>query len=231
MEDKSQRQFVQYTAYQVDPAWRRLPEADRERGKKECVRVLEEFSGRLILRTYTLVGIRGDGDFLLWKVAPSLEGLQELQTRLLTTPMGGYLTVPHSYLGMTKRSIYIEKHVHEGQEGQRLKVVPGKAGYLFVYPFVKTRAWYALPKERRQEMMDEHIRIGHRYPTVKLNTSYSFGIDDQEFVVAFESDSAADFLDLIMELRESQASAYTLRDTPILTCLAKEPAAMLETLG
>jgi len=231
MEDKSQRQLVQYSAYRVEPAWRRLPEVEREAGRKEALSAFEGFQDRMILRFYSLVGIRGDADFLIWKVASSLEDLQEFQTRLFRTALGGYLTIPYSFLGMTKRSMYVDKHIHEGQEGQRLKVIPGRAKYLFIYPFVKTRAWYALPRDRRQVMMDEHIRIGHRYPTVKLNTSYSFGIDDQEFVVAFESDSAADFLDLVMELRESEASAYTLRDTPILTCIAKSPGEMLDSLG
>jgi chlorite dismutase len=105
------------------------------------------------------------------------------------------------------------------------------ARYLFVYPFVKTRAWYALPLERRQQIMNEHIRIGHKYPRVRLNTTYSFGLDDQEFVLAFESDHPADFLDLVMELRESEASQYTLRDTPIFTCVKAAGAELLKSLG
>jgi nitrite reductase/ring-hydroxylating ferredoxin subunit len=103
--------------------------------------------------------------------------------------------------------------------------------YLFVYPFVKTRAWYALPKEERQRMMDAHIAIGRKYPTVKLNTTYSYGLDDQEFVVAFETDEPADFLDLVMELRETEASSYTERDTPIFSCLAMGLGETLDTLG
>jgi chlorite dismutase len=65
--------------------------------------------------------------------------------------------------------------------------------------------------------MDEHIEIGNKYPSVKLNTTYSFGIDDQDFVVAFEGDYPEDFVDLVMELRESDGSKYTVRDTPIIT--------------
>jgi chlorite dismutase len=110
-------------------------------------------------------------------------------------------------------------------------VKPGRAKYLFIYPFVKTRAWNALPFDERQKMMDAHIEIGHRYPTVKLNTTYSFGLDDQEFVVAFETDVPEDFLDLVMELRETPASAFTLRDTPIFTCIAGEPLSVLDALG
>jgi len=103
--------------------------------------------------------------------------------------------------------------------------------YLFVYPFVKTRAWYALPLDERKRMMNEHIRIGITYPSVKLNTTYSFGLDDQEFVVAFESDSVNDFLDLVQELRETEASRYTLRDTPMFTCVAQPLPEILEAIG
>src|SRR5439155_14297 len=101
----------------------------------------------------------------------------------------------------------------------RLVIQPSAAKYLFVYPFIKTRAWYALPKQERQRMMDEHVRIGRKYPTIRLNTTYSYGLDDQEFIVAFEGDNPGEFLDLVMELRESEASSYTLRDTPTFTCV------------
>ncbi|HZC82146.1 MAG TPA: chlorite dismutase family protein, partial [Nitrospiraceae bacterium] len=131
----------------------------------------------------------------------------------------------------TCSSVYVDHHTHENQESKRLTVVPGKAKYIFVYPFLKTREWFLLTKAARQGMMDEHIEVGHRFPSVKLNTSYSFGLDDQEWVVAFESDKPEDFLDLVMALRETEGSRYTLRDTPIFTCIRKSLKEMLDTLG
>ena len=80
-------------------------------------------------------------------------------------------------------------------------------------------------------MMEEHFRIGHRYPTVKISTSYSFGLDDQEFVLGFETNDPSEFLDLVMELRESAARPYTLRDTPIFTCIHKPLKECLDGLG
>jgi chlorite dismutase len=145
--------------------------------------------------------------------------------------MGVYLEMPYSYLAMTRRSQYVDNHVHEGQEGTRLRVKPGDAKYLFVYPFVKTRAWYLLPLEERQAIMDVHIKVGHEFPGVRINTAYSFGLDDQEFVVAFEGDSPSEFLDLVMKLRETKSSEYTLRDTPIFTCIAMSPADALDALA
>ncbi|MCP9455572.1 MAG: chlorite dismutase family protein [Nitrospira sp.] len=225
------RQYVNFAFYKVDPAWRRLPEEERTRGKQEFIRVVEEYTGQVLVVAYSTVGIRGDCDFMLWRISYQLDLFQDMSAKLLASGLGKYLTTPYSYLSMTKRSMYIDHHSHEGQEGKRLTVVPGESRYIFVYPFVKTREWFLLTKAARQGMMDEHIEVGHRYPSVKLNTTYSFGLDDQEWVVAFESDKPEDFVDLVMALRETEGSRYTLRDTPIFTCIRKSLKETLDTLG
>lgn len=225
------RQYVNFAFYKVDPAWRRLPEDERTKGKQEFIRAVEEYTGQVLVVPYSTVGIRGDNDFMLWRISYDLDLLQDMTTKILASGLGKYLSTPYSYLAMTKRSIYIDNHSHEGQEGKRLAVVPGKGKYIFVYPFVKTREWFLLTKAARQGMMDEHIEVGHRFPSVKLNTTYSFGLDDQEWVVAFESDKPEDFVDLVMALRETEGSRYTLRDTPIFTCIRKSLKETLDTLG
>jgi chlorite dismutase len=224
------RQVVRYAFYKLDPAWRRLTAERQSSAKVEFGETLERYHGRLLLRPYGLVGIRGDTDFLLWQVAEDLDALVELQTALNRTDLGAYLSIPYSYLAMTRRSIYEFPAADPGHE-QRLVIRPSAAKYLFVYPFIKTRAWYALPKPERQRMMDEHVRIGRKYPTIRLNTTYSYGLDDQEFIVAFEGDNPGEFLDLVMELRESEASSYTARDTPTFTCVQMSLWDMLDTLG
>ena len=226
----TRRQVVKFTFYRVDPAWRRLPPEQRNEAKDDLCRVLETFGDRLLIRSYSLMGMRGDADLLLWQVGDRLEEIRELATAVFSTAMGPYLSAPYSYLAMTRRSIYVSPEEQGGPAG-RSELSPGDAKYLFVYPFVKTRAWYKLSKAERQRMMDEHIGIGRRYPSVKLNTTYSYGLDDQEFVVAFETDEPSDFLDLVMELRETEASAYTLRDTPIFSCIAMGLREALDTLG
>ena len=87
---------------------------------------------------------------------------------------------------------------------------------MFVYPFVKSREWYALPAEERWRIMQGHIQVGREYPGVDNHTTYSFGLDDQEFVVAFDTDDVGTFLDLVQRLRTTEASRYTVRDTPEL---------------
>src|SRR6195256_6504845 len=224
------RQVVRYAFYKLDPAWRRLTAERQSSAKLEFGETLERYHGRLLLRPYGLVGIRGDTDFLLWQVAEDLDALVELQTALNRTDLGAYLSIPYSYLAMTRRSIYEFPAADPGHE-QRLCIRPSAAKYLFVYPFIKTRAWYALPKSERQRMMDEHVRIGRKYPTIRLNTTYSYGLDDQEFIVAFEGDKPGEFLDLVMELRESKASSFTSKDTPTFTCVQMSLWDMLDTLG
>lgn len=225
------RQSVNFAFYKVDPAWRRLPKEEREASKKEFGAAVEEWRQRMLLIPYSTVGLRPETDFMLWRIADSLDLLQEMSRQLNRTALGAYLTTPYSFVAMTKRSIYVDKHVHPGQEGRRAAIVPGEYRYLFVYPFVKTRDWFLLPIEQRQEMMDVHIKVGHQFPSVKLNTTYSFGLDDQEFVVAFESDKPADFVDLVMALRETEGSRFTLRDTPIITCIRKPIHETLDDLG
>ena len=228
---EEKRQFVNFSFLKVDPAWRRLPAQERETGKREFLSAVEEFSPKVMVVPYSTVGIRADVDIMLWRISYELEALQDMTVKMLSTGLGKYMNTTYSYLAMTKRSIYVDKHTHEGQESKRLRIVPGEAKYLFVYPFVKTREWYLLTKSARQGMMNEHIEIGHKYPSVKINTTYSFGLDDAEFVLAFESDYPGDFLDLVMELREAEASRHTVRDTPIFTCVRKSLKDALNDLG
>src|SRR5256884_8350692 len=230
-EHTERRQVVRFAFYRLDPAWRRLSAERQASSKIEFGETIAGFAGRLLLRPYGLVGIRGDCDFLLWQVAEDLDSLVALQTALNRTDLGAYLAVPYSYLAMTRRSIYEFPEAPGVGQPSRLVIRPSDARYLFVYPFIKTRAWYMLPKAERQTMMDEHVRVGRKYPSIRLNTSSSYGLDDQELIVAFEGAKPGEFLDLVMELRESQASSYTLKDTPTFTCVQMSLWDMLDTLG
>jgi chlorite dismutase len=225
------RQCVKYSFFRVDVGFRRLPKERQRELKLELIDTIRSFRRRMLLRSYSLFGLRGDADFLLWQVAEDIESFNALATAIFSTDIGAYLQMPHSFLAMTRKSQYDIDVTDEGREADQLIIQPGDAKYLFVYPFVKTRAWYALPMQDRQRMMTEHIRVGRRYPSIKLNTTYSFGLDDQEFVVAFEGDRLADFLDLVMELRETEASRYTLRDTPTFTCISMGLAETIDSIG
>ncbi|MDQ3283234.1 MAG: chlorite dismutase family protein [Acidobacteriota bacterium] len=225
------RQFVNFMFFSVDRAFRALPQDVKQEAKRELAEIIRRYSGPMIVLPYSTVGLKAGVDFMLWRIGYDIDPFQRMVADINKSVLGRYLDVPESFLAMTKHSQYVDEHVHEGQEGRRLRIVPGKRPFLFVYPFVKTRDWYLLPMAERQRIMNEHIAIGHKYPRVKINTTYSFGLDDQDFVVAFESDTADEFLDLVQELRETESSKYTVRDTPMYTCRRTTMEEILESLG
>jgi len=208
----SDRVFVKYTFFKLDPAWRRLPAAEREQHKREFVAACDDFAEDHYLAAYSTVGTRGDTDLMLQVQAENLARLHEFHVVLNQSGIAQWASIPYSYLAMTKPSEYSDE--------SRLKLREHENRYLIVYPFVKTREWYLLDPAERWRIMQEHIEVGKEYPTIDINTSYSFGLDDQEFVIAFNTDSPSDFLDLVQRLRATESSLYTLRDTPTFTCLA-----------
>ncbi len=221
------RQLVKYTFVKVDSSVLAWPADQRAAAAREFTELLDARADEGTLLTYSTVGLRGDCDLLIWQAADTVDDIQQAESRWRSTRLGPHLQVAHSFLAMMRPSPYLGRHRHPDQEGRRTRLRPAGGRYLFVYPMWKKRVWYRLPYERRKAMMVEHFAIGHRFPQVKINTAYSFGLDDQEFVVAFECDEPAAFVDLVMELRESQASRYTERETPIFTCVRMAPAAAL----
>src|SRR5690348_5852680 len=227
---KQPRQLVRFTFYKLDHQWQLIPSDIRERGKQQLKDIVNDYEQHALIRSYGLYGLRSDCDFMLWQATTDIEELRSLSSQIRRSAMGPYLRESHAFLSMTKRSVYVGKNAR-GAHDPRLVISPEDKKYLFIYPFVKTRAWYALPMEDRKRMMNEHIRVGLTFPSVSLNTTYSFGLDDQEFVVAFETDIVSDFLDLVQQLRETEASRYTLRDTPMFTCVAQPLENILEAIG
>ena len=225
----TKRQFINFCFFKTEASWGLLSEGERKVACKEFIELAENAKKDLLIYTYSLVGLHRDADFLIWRIGWSFEDIQRMSEARRTSKLGRHLKVSYSMNAMTKRSQYVDKLDPEHQES-RVRIQVGSGKYLFVYPFVKKREWYQLPLEERQRMMDAHIRTGNKYPSVKLHTTYSFGLDDQEFVVAFETDKPEDFLDLVQELREAEASQYTLRDTPIFTCIRKPLSEILRSL-
>jgi len=228
-EEKFPAQYINYVFFKLDPEWRRLLDEERAQGKEEFLQTAEDHEGEMLLRSFSLMGLRSDADLMLWRIGYNLDAFEEMTSALLKTGLGKYLSTAYSYFGLARRSIYVGEHT-PGFENRRY-IVPGEGDYLFVYPFVKTRAWYHLPLEERQRMMDEHMQIGRKHYPVKNNTAYCFGIDDYEFILSFEAETPEKFQDLMMELRESEASSYTELDTPIFTCRRKPLEKILESLA
>lgn len=209
----AERNYVKYTFLRVLPEWRRRPEADRARDKRELAAACNDHAGDHFLRAYSLVGTRGDCDLMIRTVAASLDPIHELHVLINQSGLMGYAEVAHSYLALTKESVYSE-------EEQPMAPRPGSdRRYFIVYPMWKKREWYALAPEERMRIMRGHIETGKRYAGIEINTAYSYGLDDQEFVVSFNADDPSEFLDLVQELRSTESSAYTASETPIFTCI------------
>jgi chlorite dismutase len=220
----SGRHYVKFTFLKLDPAWRRLDPDERARHKREFAAACNDFAEDHFLRAYSLVGTRGDADLMIRASSPRLDAIHELHVVLNQSGLMGWADVSHSFLAMTKESVYsAEPQPLAPREGSERR-------FLMVYPMWKRRDWYRLPADERMRVMRGHIETGRRYSGIEINTAYSFGLDDQEFVVSFNADDPGEFLDLVQELRGTESSAYTESETPIFTCIAATPERALEAL-
>lgn len=218
--------FVHALALGLDPAWRRLSPDERCRSAEELCAAVTARS-EVAAFTYSMIGLKAGVDVLLWSLAPSLEALEEQNARVLCAGMGGWFTVRHSFLGMIRPSQYVKRPTQQEQSlfsGER-------SAYLVVYPFTKSAEWYQLPHEKRQQVMNEHMKVGHRFGQVRQLLAYSFGVDDMDFLVAYETDDLEAFGELVRELRGTESRLSTVRDTPILTGIHRPIADITRLLG
>ncbi|MCY4583182.1 MAG: chlorite dismutase family protein [Chloroflexi bacterium] len=218
---------VQFVFFRLDASWRRQPADARARHKEEFLTTLRATEDEVPAHSYSTLGLRADTDFMLWRSSSGLEALEETLGALLTTELGAYLEVSHSFFGLLRRSTYGQART--GQD--HAEESPEKARYFVLYPFTKTIEWYLISREARQGMMNEHIRVGRTHPDISQILLYSTGLGDQEFIVGYETDSLAEFQDLVVELRSTEARRHTLRDTPIFTCVQRSPERILDLLG
>ncbi|MEO8251697.1 MAG: chlorite dismutase family protein [Chloroflexota bacterium] len=211
----SDERFVHAWLLRLDPAWRRRPADERRADLDLFCAAAERSAPRLIQHAYSTIGLRADGDLFLWRMAERIEEVEETAADLLTSGVGRWLTPATSMIGLTRPSQYVKRPTSQEQSlfsGDRSR-------YLVVYPFTKSVEWYLTPADERQEVMKGHMRVGHKYPQVRQLLAYSFGLDDQEFIVAYETDDLVAFQDLVRELRETESRRSTVRDTPIITAI------------
>ncbi|MGY5148025.1 MAG: chlorite dismutase family protein [Candidatus Nitrosopumilus sp. bin_7KS] len=224
MSEEDNQYYFNFSFFKVDPKWRWMADLAKEESAKEVENVMNN-SG-IMYRTYSNLGLRDDADFLFWFAAKTVEEIQIVIEKIYKTVFGKYIVPSRTYLSCTRPSLYVqEQKVHGFLTGNDPKK------HVVVYPFTKTREWYLLPKEKRQEIMDEHIEVSRKYPQIVLNTTYSFGIHDEDFMLAFEVDDIRDFQDLIMDLRETQVSTYVKNDIPMIVCVKKDLVPLISSLG
>ncbi|HUQ78993.1 MAG TPA: chlorite dismutase family protein [Patescibacteria group bacterium] len=229
--------YVQALALGLDPAWRRLGDEERRVDGRAFAASVGSLNVRggdgpgspAEVRTisYSSIGLEPGVDLLLWRMAPSVDALEEAAAADLRAGLGRWLTVRHSLIGRIGPSQYVRKPTAQEQslfDGDRSR-------YLVVYPFTKSTDWYLLSKEARQGVMNEHMRVGHDYPTIRQALAYSFGLDSQDFVVAYETDDLVAFGDLVRALRSTESRRSTVNDTPILLGIQRPLDEILALLG
>ena len=218
--------FVHALALGVDPAWRRLAPEERCQTADELVAALRvELEVRT--HTYSMIGLQAGADLLLWSLGPTLDALEESSAAVLRSGMGRWMGVKESFLGIIQPSQYVKKPTPQEQSlfsGERSR-------YLVVYPFTKSADWYLLDREERQRIMNEHMKVGHGFPEVRQLLANSFGLDDMDFLVAYETDDLPRFSELVRALRGTESRRSTVRDTPILTGIHRPIEEITELLG
>jgi chlorite dismutase len=220
--------YVQALALGLDPAWRRRDDAERHDDAclfGNAVRATETNGVRGF--SYSSVGIEPDVDLILWRIAPAIDALEEAGAAVLRTGLGKWLTVRHSLIGRIGPSQYVRKPTEQDQS----LFAGSRSRYLIVYPFTKSTEWYLMSREARQGVMNEHMRVGHEYPMVRQLLAYSFGVDGQDFVVAYETDDLAAFGDLVRALRGTESRRSTVSDTPILLGIHRSIEEITALLG
>jgi chlorite dismutase len=206
-----------YTLYPVFEATPACWSLDLDAAAGELEELFAGWEGRVTVRgVYSTVGFRADADLMLWLVGPSAEALQDALVAFRRTAAGRALAQTWSFLGVVKPAEFSADHQPAFVRGE-----PPKR-YLNVYPFVRTPEWYLLPREERAGMLAEHGEIGRRFPDVLANTTSAFGLNDWEWILAFEADELDRIVDCIRALREAQARRYTKEEVPFVTGIRKD---------
>jgi chlorite dismutase len=228
-----ERRFVHVLALRVDPDWRlgrgefAVRGTDQDRERAAFLEAHARAAARVTTYTYSMLGTRADADLLFWRLGSSFEELEETAADLLKSGFGRWCRIAYSMIGLVRPSAYVK----ERTEQEQAMFTGTRSRYLIVYPFVKTTEWYLLDEEARRRQMAEHIKVGRRYPMIQQLLAYSYGLDDQEFIVAYETDDLASFQDLVRDLRATEGRRATLRDTPQLVGVHRPLDEILDLIG
>lgn len=223
---KLEQQFVNFMFFHVNPEWRKLSLDEKRAFKDEFAAVYERYSGSMLLFSYSLVGLDSKADLMFWRIGNSMDQIQEMTAELYRTDLGRYLETAHNYLAVTRSRMFVSDSAED-----RKHVLAGTAKYHFFYPCSKQREWHEMQPADRDAMIEENYMVGMRFPNIKIHMTYAFGFSEQEYLISFETDEPRDFLALAEELRETQASKYTLRGMPIFTCRQRTLIECLDALG
>ncbi|HUB94006.1 MAG TPA: chlorite dismutase family protein [Verrucomicrobiae bacterium] len=218
--------YHSYLFFNVLNAYYQQSEATKNKQKQTFQKLLEK-QKQLHVTTYSTLGLKPNTTFMLWVQVSDPSQIQTLLRDILGTELGQWVTLTYSYFGAIRKSTYSGR---TGKPEQEIRQYANRMKYLIVYPFTKTTDWYQLDFENRKSIMGQHIKTGVAHPDIRQCLLYSYGIDDYEFVVSYETQTLEEFQELIMEMRSTIGRKYTLTDTPTFTCVYKPLAELIEWL-
>ncbi|MFE3292463.1 hydrogen peroxide-dependent heme synthase [Rhodococcus sp. NPDC059234] len=161
---------------------------------------------------YDVAGVRADADFMIWTHAEKLEDLQKLYADFRrTTDLGQASDPVWSNVALHRPAEFNKSHLPAFVAGEE----PG--AYICVYPFVRSYEWYLLPDEERRKMLADHGKAGRGYPDVRANTIPAFALGDYEWILAFEAPELDRIVDLMRDLRATEARMHVREETPFFT--------------
>jgi chlorite dismutase len=225
-----EKQFVNFMFFRVNPEWRKLNQETKRVFKSEFQSIYNKFNKDLLLYSYSLVGFDSKADLMLWRIGSSLDAIQEMTAKLYRTNLGSFLETSDNYLSITKKMMFIASDEHDSVE-DRFHVKAGMKKYHFVYPCAKHSDWYDKPGEERDALVHDNFMVGKKFPNINIHMTHAFGFSDKEYLISFETDEPSDFLSLAEELRQTQASKFTLRGMPVYTCRLRSLAECLDAIG
>lgn len=221
MSERTSRTLNHFAFFRFRQPYLRLDNDKRKQMHRQFLINLGRATDHLDI--YQIYPASNAADILVWTAieADDPESLRGFFTRFgqATNPFRNLIEPVHTLWGLTKPSQYTKSR--SAQEIDPF--AKSRKLYLTIYPFTKTGDWYLMSREARQGMMNEHIRIGKEYPEIKQLLLYSFGLQDQEFVVVYETNDLAQFSDLVYVLRDTEARRYTKGDAPLFTAIYHKP--------
>lgn len=217
MSDEIPPSLSHFTSLAFTDAFWDLKADEQGRLMTKWVSTLSQGAGRVHL--YQVFPAASDADLLVWSAVALNDN--RAAAAFFTTfargliPWRKYLNPVRVLWGHTGASVY-----SKAKSSQEIDpFAPERKTYLIAYPFSKNAEWFALHPEARQGMMNEHIRLGKQFSDIKQLLLYSYGLQDQEFVVVYETENLERFSELVRQLRSTDARAYTERDTPVHTAV------------
>ncbi len=210
-----------YIFFDSEPSIRAVPEAELRRQTEQFAAVIEG-DNRVKTFAYTTLGFKAGTRFMLWLQANDAEDLQRMMMQLMRTPLSAHLKITYTLFGLVRRSQYSKTDAEAAAATQK------RSRFLCVYPFSKTHEWYLLSLDQRRELMGEHMKIGHKFKNIQQILLYAYGVDDNEFVLSYETEDLAEFQSVVMELRTAEVRRYTATETPVYTCVHRPLREALE---